>query len=124
DLLRVDYNLTDKLHLFGHWIKDVQPNVIPYGSFILGTSIPIAQISNQQPGRSIAVGATFIISPTMTNEFNIGWTHGANNFDESSQLLRRSTSGINLPVLYPNSVQNDFIPQISFNGTKINASSG
>jgi hypothetical protein len=124
DLLRLDYNLTDRLHLFGHWIKDVQPNVLPYGSFILGTSIPIAQISNQQPGRSVAGGATFIISPTMTNEVNIGFTHGANNFDESSQLLRRATSGINLPVLYPNSVQHDFIPQISFNGTRITASSG
>ena len=124
DLLRLDYNLTDKIHLFGHWIKDVEPNVIPYGSFILGTSIPLAQISNQQPGRSVAGGATFIISPTMTNEFNIGFSHGANNFDESTQLLRRATSGINLPVLYPKSVTGDFIPGVTFNGTHINASSG
>jgi hypothetical protein len=124
DLIRLDYNVTDKLHLFGHWIENKQPNVIPYGSFILGTSIPLAQISNQQPGRSWAVGATYIISPTMTNELNIGGSHGANNFDESSQILRRSTSGINLPVLYPNAVQNDFIPQVSFNGTRITASSG
>ena len=124
DLLRLDYNLTDKIHLFGHWIKDVEPNVIPYGSFILGTSIPLAQISNQQPGRSVAGGATFIISPTMTNEVNIGFSHGANNFDESTQLLRRATSGINLPVLYPKSVTGDFIPGVTFNGTHINASSG
>lgn len=124
DLLRLDYNVTDQLHVFGHWIKDNQPNVIPYGSFILGTSIPIATISNQQPGRSFAVGATYIISPTMTNEINIGSSHNANNFDEASQILRRTTSGINLPVLYPNSVQNDFIPQLTFNGTRINASSG
>ena len=124
DLLRLDYNLTDRLHLFGHWIKDVQPNVIPYGSFILGTSIPLAQISNQQPGRSVAGGATFIISPTMTNEFNLGFTHGANNFDEASQLLRRGTSGINLPVLYPKSVTGDFIPGITFNGTHLASTSG
>jgi len=124
DLLRLDYNLTDRLHLFGHWIKDVQPNSIPYGSFILGTSIPLAQISNQQPGRSVAAGATFIISPTMTNEFNLGFSHGANNFDEASKLLRRSTSGINLPVLYPNSVTGDFIPGVSFNGTHLALTTG
>lgn len=119
DLLRLDYNLSDKIHLFGHWINDVQPNVLPYGSFILGLTVPLAKVSNQQPGHSYAGGATFILSPTMTNEFNIGFSHGENNFDEATNILRSSTSGVKLPVLYPNAVQNDFLPNVTFNGTRI-----
>jgi hypothetical protein len=122
DLLRLDYNVTDKTHLFGHWINDVQPNVLPYGSFILGLAVPLAQVSNQQPGHTYAGGATFILSPTMTNEFNIGFSHGENNFDEATNILRSSTSGVHLPVLYPSAVQNDFLPNVTFNGTRISTS--
>jgi len=122
DLLRLDYNLSDKVHLYGHWINDVQPNVLPYGSFILGQAVPLGKVSNQQPGHSYAGGATFILSPTMTNEVNIGFSHGENNFDEATNILRSSTSGVKLPVLYPNAVQNDFLPNVTFNGTRISTS--
>jgi Carboxypeptidase regulatory-like domain/TonB-dependent Receptor Plug Domain len=44
DLLRIDYNLTNNLRVFGHYINDVQPTVQPYGSFVLGIQIPITQI--------------------------------------------------------------------------------
>ncbi|MBV8844350.1 MAG: carboxypeptidase regulatory-like domain-containing protein [Bryobacterales bacterium] len=121
DLLRLDYNATDRVHLFGHWINDQQPNVTPYGSFVLGLNVPLAQVSNPQPGRSVAGGATLILSPTMTNEINVGSSHNANNIDEATNVLRRSTTGINLPVLYPNAPQNDFLPSVTFNGTRITA---
>lgn len=122
DLLRLDYNVSDRIHLFGHWINDAQPNVSPYGSFVLGVQIPIASISNPTPGHGLAAGATFILSPTTTNELNWGFTHNAVIINEASDVLRRSTSGINLPVLYPNAVQDDFIPAVTFNGTRISAS--
>jgi outer membrane receptor protein involved in Fe transport len=123
-LLRVDYNLTPKLRVFGHWIDDQQPTVAPYGSFVLGITVPITNIANPVPGRSFATGATWIISPTMTNEANWGFTHNSILIDENGQVLRRSTSGINLPLLYPSAVQRDYIPAVSFNGTRITASPG
>jgi hypothetical protein len=57
-LLRVDYNVTDRLRVFGHWIDNRQPTVAPYGSFVLGLNLPITPISNPVPGNSIAGGAT------------------------------------------------------------------
>ncbi|HEV3198615.1 MAG TPA: TonB-dependent receptor [Bryobacteraceae bacterium] len=121
-LLRMDYNITPNLRVFGHWIDDQQPTVQPYGSFVLGITVPITNIANPVPGRSFAGGATWVISPTTTNEFNAGFTHNSILIDENGQVLRRSTSGINLPVLYPNAVQRDYVPAITFNGTRINAS--
>jgi hypothetical protein len=76
-LVRIDYNLTDKFRVFGHYIDNRQPTVAPYGSFVLGLNIPITPISNPEPGNSIAAGATWTISPTMTNEFNWGFTHNS-----------------------------------------------
>jgi hypothetical protein len=121
-LLRLDYNATDKLRFFGHWVDDRQPTVAPYGSFVLGIQVPITSISNPIPGRSIAAGATWIISPTTTNEFNWGFTHNSILIDEAGTVLRRKTSGINLPLLYPNANQEDYIPAITFNGSRITAS--
>jgi hypothetical protein len=120
-LLRMDYNLTDRLRLFGHFIDNQQPTVAPYGSFVLGLTVPITQISNPIPGRSVAAGATWTINPTMTNEFNWGFTHNSILIDEAGSVLK-STSGVNLPVLYPSAVQENYIPNVSFNGTRISAS--
>jgi outer membrane receptor protein involved in Fe transport len=123
-LLRVDYNITNNLRVFGHWIDDQQPTVAPYGSFVLGLTVPIAPIANPVPGRSFAAGATWVISPTMTNEVNWGFTHNSILIDETGNQLTRTASGINLPVLYPSAIQKDYIPNVSFNGTRISASPG
>ena len=120
----MDYNLTERIRFFGHYIDNQQPTVAPYGSFVLGLTVPITQISNPIPGRSVAAGATITISPTMTNEFNWGFTHNSILIAESGTVLRTNTSGINLPELYPSAVQDNYVPAVTFNGTRISASPG
>src|SRR6202162_4207972 len=121
-LLRMDYNVTEKLRVFGHYIDNRQPTVAPYGSFVLGLNIPITPIANPVPGNSVAAGATWTISPTMTNEFNWGFTHNSILITETGNALTTTASGINLPELYPNAVQDNYIPNVTFNGTRISAS--
>ncbi len=118
-LLRLDYNLTDNLRIFGHWVDDQQPTVQPYGSFVLGVQLPITNIANPVPGRSFAAGATWVLGPTMTNEFNWGFTHNSILIDEDGTVLRRKTSGVTLPLLYPSANQRDYIPAIQFSGARI-----
>ena len=114
--------MTEKLRVFGHYIDNRQPTVAPYGSFVLGLNIPITPIANPVPGNSVAAGATWTISPTMTNEFNWGFTHNSILITETGNALTTTATGINLPELYPNAVQNNYIPAVSFNGTRISAS--
>jgi hypothetical protein len=121
-LLRMDYNLTEKIRVFGHWIDNRQPTVAPYGSFVLGLNIPIAPIANPIPGRSFAAGMTWTINPTMTNEVNWGFTHNSILIAENGTALTTTATGINLPELYPNSVQDTYLPAVNFNGTRISAS--
>src|SRR5580704_7726210 len=69
-------------------------------------------------------GATFAISPTVTNEFSWGFTHNSILIAEDGTVLRTNTSGINLPELYPSAVQDNYVPAVTFNGTRISASPG
>ena len=122
DLARIDYNLTQKLRIFGHYIYNSQPFSYPYGSFVLGINVPVAPISYLNPGYSWATGATWILGPRTTNEFNMGVTHNSINIDEAGDALTRTKSGVKLPLLYPNAVQNDYIPGFNFAGTNITSS--
>jgi hypothetical protein len=119
DLLRMDYNLSQNIRFFGHFIKNVQPNVLPYGSFVLGPNIPIAPINDPTPGQSLAGGMTWVISPKMTNEVNWGFTHNSIDITAAGKALTRTGSGATLPLLYPSALQDDYVPQISFNGTHL-----
>ena len=119
DLLRLDYNMSQRLRFFGHYINNVFPQVLPYGSFVLAPNIPLTNITDTRPAHSLAAGVTWVISPTMTNEFNYGFTKNKIDIFEVGNVLRRKTSGINLPLLYPNAVQDDYIPEPGFGGTHL-----
>lgn len=119
DLVRMDYNLNSKVRLFGHYINNSNTFDVVYGSWILGTNLPIAPIQYANPGYSWAGGMTYVISPTMTDELNVGSTHNNILIAYTTDAFSRATSGVNLPVLYPNAVQNDYLPYFTFGGTKI-----
>ena len=121
DLLRLDYNLTEKVRVFGHYIKDISNAGIPYGTWVLGINPPIAPISEPIPGNSLAGGMTYMITPTMTNEFNLGYTNNSINIFAPNNGLGQSTlMGSNpLPVLYPDAVQGGYLPQVGFGGNNL-----
>ena len=119
DLVRMDYNMTSKARVFGHIINNNNTYQSQYGSFVLGSNTPLSPIQYANPGTSWAVGTTYIFGPTLTNEFNIGTSHNSILIDETTSAYTRATSGINLPLLYPNAVQRDYIPNVQFNGTRL-----
>jgi outer membrane receptor protein involved in Fe transport len=119
DMLRVDYNITSKLRAFGHYINNSNTFDVVYGSWILGTNLPIAPVEYANPGHSWAAGMTYVISPTMANELNVGSSNNSILIAYTTDALSRTTSGVNLPVLYPSAVQRDYLPYVTFAGTKI-----
>jgi len=123
-LVRGDYNLTDKIRFWGHFVNNTQPTVVPYGSFVLGLTIPLTEITDAIPGRSVAAGMTYSISPTMTNEFNWGFTHNSILIAENGSVLNSTKDGINLPVLYPSAVQDSYLPNVNFAGTHTGGGQG
>jgi hypothetical protein len=120
DVVRVDYNVTASQRLFGHWIynSNTYQGLEP-GPFVLGSNLPIGNIFYANPGSSWAVGHSWTLSPTMTNELNLGSTFNSIRIDTSSPAYTRTTSGAKLPLLYPSANQEDLLPQVAFAGTKI-----
>ncbi len=119
DLLRLDYNATQNIRIFGHFIQNSFPQSLPYGSFVLGPTVPVTTITDTRPGKSLAGGVTWVISPSMTNEANWGYTKNNIDIVEVGNVLRRKTSGVTLPLLYPSAVQDDYIPNATFNGSHL-----
>jgi hypothetical protein len=119
DLLRGDYSLSDKWKLFSRWINNSDAVTSYYGSFVLGSSIPLVPITDSRPGQGLVVSTTTLISPTMTNEAT--WGFGKNTIDitPTTNGLSRAATGIDLPVLYAGAVQQDLIPTFAFNGSRL-----
>lgn len=119
DLLRGDYNLTDKWKIFARFVNNSDAVTSYYGSFVLGSSIPLVPITDSRPGKGLALSATTLISPTMTNEATWGFGKNIIHIDPTTDGLTRAKTGVNLPLLYPDAVQQDFIPTFGFNGSRL-----
>lgn len=122
DLIRGDYNLTEKVRLFGHVLRNKNDFASPYGSFVLGSNLGQFIINDNRPGQSYAGGMTYVISPVMTTELTVGWGRNDILIDTNAanpDALTRSKTGINLPTFFPDAVQKDFIPQMGFGGTRL-----
>lgn len=119
DLVRGDYNLSDKWKIFSHFLYNKDAVTSPYGSFVLGSGFPKVPITDARPGKSFAINATTIINPTLTNEATWGFGKNLIHIDPTTDGLTRATTGINIPMLYPSAVQQDFIPRFGYAGSRI-----
>jgi hypothetical protein len=119
DLLRLDYNMSSRSRFFGHWVNNSNTYDSYYGSFVLGSGVPITPIEYKNPGHGWAVGHSFTISPTATNEFNVGISNNSIDIDATTDAFTRTKSGVTLPLLYPSAVQKDYVPNFTYAGTRI-----
>ena len=120
DLARIDYKHSDSLTLFGRYINNVDAISSFYGSFVLGANLPLVPINDVRPGKALAIGATKTFNPTTVNEITFGFGKNQINIDAATNALTRAATGLtNLPMIYPNAIQQDYIPQFNFNGGRI-----
>lgn len=117
DMVRIDVNPSDTLRIYGRFIYNFDSITSNYGSFVLGANLPVVPITDARPGRHLAINVTKTINPTTINEFVFGF--GKNQIDifAVNNGLTRSAAGLtNLPALYPNAIQDDYIPRPEFGG--------
>ncbi len=119
DLIRGDYNFNSKWRFFGHYLHNSDSVTSSYGSFVLGSGFPLVPITDARPGYSLVVSASAALTPTLVNEFNWGFGKNVITIDAIGDGLTRTKTGINIPLIYPKAVQDDFIPRFSYAGTRI-----
>jgi Carboxypeptidase regulatory-like domain/TonB-dependent Receptor Plug Domain len=115
DLVRIDWNPTNSWRVFGRYVNNFDAITSFYGSFVLGSNLPIVPITDARPGKALALSATKTINPTTINEIRGGYGWNQINIDPTTDALTRAKTGLtNLPMLFPDAIQKDFIPNFSY----------
>lgn len=120
DILRIDYQMSEKLRLFGRWIYNSDtasspflPFPGPFGIFACASSINFpGGCTQQHPGWNLSLNLVAAFTPRILNEFSIGPSHTLSRADGTNGNISLSNNGITLPLLYPA----DTLPDLSFNG--------
>jgi hypothetical protein len=128
DILRVDWNITERTHLAARYTNNKEDRLLAYGSFASGLNFPFSPISFPRPGRNGALTLTHTFSPTLTNEFIFGPSSNFIDLRPADDNALAKTYNVNVPKLFPNigfgyvpnfrfgGINNQTFPSIDFNG--------
>ena len=116
---RVDYNINDRWRLFIRGLDSEQTQTVPYGRADTGNNLGLSNFLAPTYGKSIAGNLATIITPTLTNEFEFGYTVNGIPGDAppAGSPFYRSVSNITIPLLYPQANVSNVIPNFNFGGT-------
>ncbi len=79
DIVRLDQNITDKIHMFGRFMQDSVPTT-EQGGLFAGSPLPgISATATNAPGRNVVANVSWTISPTVVNEASYNYSWGAIN---------------------------------------------
>ena len=118
DLLRVDYQLTDKWRVTGRYMNTKEEITQAYGTTWAGNGsdqlpMPVLFL---HPGKNWMVSTQTILSDTMSFEASMGSANNSLDYQLQSDLHRASTGTDGIPLLFPDAVQADYIPDFQFRG--------
>ena len=119
DLLRLDFQPTDKWRITGRYMGTKDEALQAYGTTWAGSGsaqLPTPTL-NPQPGSNYMLSATGILNSTTSLELSWGRAYNSLNFELEKPDLFRGTGGFtSIPLLYPNAVQGDYAPYFVFRG--------
>ncbi len=76
DLVRLDYSVNEKIHLFARAIQDETPSNFPTGLFA-GNNYPgLVNTSLNAPGENVVGNLTYTITPKVVNEAEVAYSQG------------------------------------------------
>lgn len=129
-VLRLDSNLTDRLHLFFRGMRMSQTVKGPTDSPGLSAQMQWGPaFFYDTPPRNAAIGLTWTATPTLVNEFTAGYADwrersGFVNSADLPKVQRGSTSGVNIGQFNPAFNPLNLIPNMTFGGGGTSASAG
>jgi hypothetical protein len=119
DLLKLDFQATDSWRFTGRYMKSKQDILQAYGTTWAGNGsdhlpIPTLFVS---PGSNYMVSATGILNPTTSIELSVGRAGNSLDYELQREDLFRSEAGLSaIPLLFPDAVQGDYVPDFRFRG--------
>jgi hypothetical protein len=120
--LRVDYNISDKWHLFVRGTNEGTHNKGPASTVNRYPWMSDANIDYALTGPNLGGTLTWIASPTLINETVFGyarWTESQIYPDAWLSEVQRNKLGVDLPQLYPEQNPLNLIPAMTFGSTNM-----
>ncbi|MBI2150990.1 MAG: Plug domain-containing protein, partial [Acidobacteria bacterium] len=118
ELYRGDYNINNNWRAFVRVIRSHQTQNRPYGRADSSNSLGLTPNYAPTFGWSFTVNLTTIVSPTLTNELQLGKSKNGIPGDAppSGSPYYRSVSKIEIPLLYPNADPSGLVPNFGMGG--------
>ncbi len=119
DLIRLDFQATDKWRFTGRYMHTKEEIVQAYGTTWAGNGsnqlpMPVLFL---HPGYNWMASTTGILNTTTSIEASVGTAHNSLNYQLQLPNLFRTPAGLTgLPLLYPDAVSADYVPWFQFNG--------
>jgi hypothetical protein len=117
DLLRLDFQATDKWRFTGRYMNTKEEILQAYGTTWAGNGsdqLPMPVLF-QHPGKNYLLSTTGILNPSTSVEVSLGRAQNSLNYQLQLENLFRSKAGLSgLPLLTPDAVQADYIPWFDF----------
>ena len=119
---RVDMNLTDNWRMTGRVMHHKDSQINPYGTNWAVGSNGVDDVEGRFdiPGYNWLASATGVLNNTTSVELSVGSAHNSLDIYTVADKLTRSASAIgDLPMLYTDSIQGDWIPEFLFDGGRV-----
>lgn len=118
DIIRVDYQVTEKNRFYGRWINNAQTTTTPMSTGDLACmgqlQIPGGCL-NEQPSWNLSLDLVSTLRPNLLNEASIGPSVIRSSTVGANGNLSVGNNNINLPLLYPVPPTTS-IPDMGFQG--------
>jgi hypothetical protein len=134
ELLRIDFQPTDRWRVTGRYMRNKDLQDLPYGTTWAGAGsgggtngggFDDMAVTFDHPGKNWMLSASGILNNTTSLEMSIGQAENELVFDVTNPNLRRAAAGLSdFPLLYPSAVQQDYIPDLRFNGGRVGGDAG
>jgi hypothetical protein len=124
DLLRMDFQATDKWRITGRYLHNNEDILQAYGTTWAGNGsdqLPTPTLF-VHPGSNYMLSGTGIINSSTSLELSWGRASNSLNFKlQQPSLFKGSNPAFaSLPLLFPDAVQADYVPWFQFNGGRTN----
>ena len=125
EMLRLDFQATDEWRFTGRYMRNKDTRHPPYGGPSCRATTWTPSGAFEMPGRNWMLSATGVLDPTTSIEISVGSAHNEIEAGTENPALRRSAAGLaDFPLLYPDALQEDYIPAMFFNGGRVGSSAG
>ena len=126
EMLRLDFQASDQWRFTGRYMRNLETQHLPYGTIGVGSNnLDTVRTVVDRPGKNWMLSATGILGPATSIEISVGSASNTIDIYTENPAFRRSAAGLtDFPLLYPQAVQEDYIPSLYFNGGRVGPSAG